>query len=148
MTITRKTACLVYALCAVVALIGTWGNNIAYLKLDLGFVGTNLRFWQETLANPASRSITVDLFLLMLAAVVWMLMEAKRLSMRWAWLYVLFGALIAISFTFPIFMINRERALAKRDPSGPAGTLSAGDVLGLLGLAVVSVAYAAASLMR
>jgi hypothetical protein len=42
------------------ALVGTWGNNIAYV--GLGFIGTNVAFWQDTLANPASRSITVDLF--------------------------------------------------------------------------------------
>jgi hypothetical protein len=60
MPISRKTLCVIYALIALLALAGTWGNNVAYLSL--GFAGANMAFWQETLANPASRSITVDLF--------------------------------------------------------------------------------------
>ena len=51
---------LTTALIGLLALFGTWNNNVHYL--DLGFLGANLRFWEETLANPASRSITVDIF--------------------------------------------------------------------------------------
>ena len=87
MTISRRVLCVVYALVGLVALVGTWGNNIDYL--DLGIVGANIHFWQETLVNPASRSITVDILCLALAAIVWMLLEARRLSMRGAWLWVL-----------------------------------------------------------
>jgi len=52
MTISRKALCVVYGVIAVLALIGTWGHNIAYL--DRGFVGANQAFWSDTLANPAS----------------------------------------------------------------------------------------------
>ena len=48
-------------------------------------------FWQETLVNPASRLITVDVFFLGLAVFVWMVLEARRLGMRGVWLYLLFG---------------------------------------------------------
>lgn len=145
MSINRRAICVVYGLIAMLALIGTWGQNIAYLHL--GFAGANLRFWQDTLANPASRSITADLFLLVLALVIWMLFEARRLSMRGAWLYVAFGVLIAISVTFPIFMIQRERALARRELSRQAGHLSLGDVLGLLLLGVACCGYMAMAFM-
>jgi len=62
MIISRKALCLAYGLIAVLALVGTWGNNVGYL--NLGFLGANLKFWGDTLANPASRSITVDIFFL------------------------------------------------------------------------------------
>ena len=52
-----------------------------------------------------------------------MVLEARRLGMRGVWLYLLFGMLVAISVTVPIFLINRERALAQREPSSAAGTL-------------------------
>ena len=141
MPISRKTLCVIYALIALLALLGTWGNNVAYLSL--GFAGANMTFWQETLANPASRSITVDLFFLGLAVFVWMVLEARRLGMRGVWLYLLFGMLVAISVTVPIFLINRERALAKREPASAAGSLGVFDIAGLAAVTVAITAYAA-----
>ena len=146
MSISRKTLCVVYGLIALLALVGTWGNNVAYLSL--GFVGANTAFWQETLANPASRSITVDLFFLGLAVFVWMVLEARRLGMRGVWLYLLFGMLIAISMTVPIFLINRERALAATEPSSAAGRLHVLDAVGLVLSSIGIVAYAVIALRQ
>lgn len=139
MTISRKALCVVYALTGLVALAGTWGNITGYL--DQGFVAANVRFWQDTLANPATRFITVDLLFLGLAAIVWMLLEARRLSMRWVWLYVLVGLVVAISVAFPAFLIHRERALAARDGSTSAGALSVADILLLVALVAAILAY-------
>jgi hypothetical protein len=134
----------VYALIALLALIGTWGNNVAYL--GGGFLETNLAFWADTLANPASRSITIDLFFLGLAVFVWMVLEARRLGMRWVWLYLVFGMLIAISVTVPVFLLLRERALAKKEPSAAGGTLSTLDVVGLMLVTLAIVAYTVVAL--
>ncbi len=143
MTISRKALCVVYALVGLAALIGCWANNIHYL--GGGFIAANVRFWQETVVNPASRSITIDLLFLGLAAIIWMLLEARRLSMRGVWLYVLAGAFIAIGVAFPAFLVHRELALARRDGSSSAGTLSSADFLGvaLLGLLVLTYAFVA-----
>jgi len=149
MTISRKALCVFYALIALVALVGTWGNNIAYL--DMGIAAANLHFWQQTLVNPASRSITVDILLLGLAVITWMLLEARRLSMRGAWIYVLASVFIAISAAFPAFLIHRERALAardERDGTAGAGTLSVADLLLLVALCSVMLAYTFISLNR
>lgn len=145
MPISRKVLCIAYGLITLLALVGTWGNNVAYLSL--GFVEANATFWQETLANPASRSITVDLFFLGLAMFVWMVLEARRLGMRGVWLYLLFGMLVAISVTVPIFLINRERALAAREPSSAAGTLGVFDIAGIAAVTVAIVAYTAVALL-
>lgn len=139
MTISRSALRVVYALIGLVALAGTWGNNIDYL--DLGIVGANVRFWKETLVNPASRSITVDILCLALAAIVWMLLEAHRLSMRGVWLWVLFGLFVAMGAAFPWFMVHRELVLAKREPSSDGGTLSAADVLGIVLVGIAVLAY-------
>lgn len=146
MTVSRKTLCIVYGAIAVLALVGTWGNNIAYLSL--GFLGANVQFWADTLANPASRSITVDTFFLGYAVFVWMVLEARRLNMRGVWLYLVFGILIAISVTVPVFLINRERALAGRETLPHSNTLRTGDVVGLIVLGVAFLAYTAITLTR
>ncbi|MFA5941825.1 MAG: DUF2834 domain-containing protein [Sinimarinibacterium sp.] len=75
MNVSRTDLCTAYGLIAILALIGTWGNNVAYL--DAGFIDANTRFWSDTLVNPASRSITADLFFLLLAVLVWMVLEAR-----------------------------------------------------------------------
>jgi hypothetical protein len=145
MTVTRKMLCVVYALIGLVALVGTWGNNVDYLHL--GFVGATVNFWQETLANPASRSITVDILFLSLAAIIWLLLEARRLSMRGAWLYIIAGTFVAISAAFPAFLIHRERVLAARDTSSSSGTLTALDIIGLSILSMAMLAYTFLSLV-
>jgi hypothetical protein len=134
MTLSRKTLCLVYGLIALLALAGTWGNNVAYLPL--GYFGANAKFWADTLVNPASRSITVDIFALSLAVFVWMVLEARRLSMRGVWLYLLFGMVIAISVTVPVFLINRERRLAEMEAGSAGGRLTAVDAVGLVAVAL------------
>src|SRR4030095_8380791 len=99
-----------------------------------GFVLATGRFWAATLATPASISITVDLLLFFLAAAVLMIVEARRLGIRWVSLYVLFGFLVAMSVTFQLFLIAQERMLAaRREPSGELG-LSGTDLAALLGL--------------
>ena len=104
-----------------------------------------LLVWKETLANPASRFITVDVLFLALAVIVWMLREARRLKMRGVWLYVVGGFLIAISVAYPLFMIHRERVLGA-SPSDDAERLGVGDKVGLAILSVMFVAYAAVAL--
>lgn len=148
MPISRRVLCIVYGLIGVVALVGCWGNNVQYLNLNLGILGVNAHFWAETLVNPASRSITIDILFLSLAAIIWMLLEARRLAMRGVWIYVLLGAFVAISAAYPAFMIHRERVLAKRDGSSSAGMLSAGDMLGVTVLGVCILMYALIALGR
>ena len=124
----------------------TWANVLAYVSL--GVVGSNVAFWQDTLVNPASRFLALDVFFLGLAVFVWMVLEARRLGMRRVWLYLLFGMLVAISVTVPIFLINRERALAAREPSSAAGTLGTFDVIGLVLVTAGILVYAAIALPR
>ena len=139
MILSRKLLCLAYGGIALIALIGTWGNNIHYL--DLGLIGANIHFWQETFVNPASRSVTVDILWLALAANIWMVLEARRLAIPGVWLYILAGALIAISAAFPAFLIHRERALAAKDVANSGGTMKLADVLGLAVLTLTMLAY-------
>lgn len=108
MTKNRHILCGVYAAIAVVALIATWSQNVAYLH-GSGFPNG---FLQDLNANAASRSITIDILLFFLAAAIFMVVEARRLGIRYVWAYILGGMLIAISVTFPLFLIARERRLA------------------------------------
>jgi hypothetical protein len=116
MTSNRRVLCGVYAVIAVVALVGTWSQNIAYLHHPAGFGG----FLPDLSVNAAARSITIDILLFFLAAAIFMVREARRLAIPYVWAYLLGGMLIAISVTFPLFLIARERRLAAIGTAGPA----------------------------
>ncbi|MFZ2173599.1 MAG: DUF2834 domain-containing protein [Rhodococcus sp. (in: high G+C Gram-positive bacteria)] len=105
MTPARRNLCVVYGVIAFVALIATWWNNIAYVADGGDLWG----FFRDGYANYASSSLTNDLLLLTLAAVVFMLVEARRLGIKYVWVYVVLSFAIAISVMFPLFLIARER---------------------------------------
>lgn len=144
MSPSRKLLCAVYGLLALLALVGTWSHNIAYL--DLGFVGGNHKFWLDTLVTPASTSITVDLFVFGCAVNLWMVLEARRIGLGYVWLYVIAGLLVAVSVAFPVYMIQRERILALRGESALPPALRGGDIAGLLILGLACAAFALVTL--
>jgi Terpene cyclase DEP1 len=115
-----KVLCTVYGVIAVAALIATWSQNVAYLHKPSGFAD----FWIATKVNPASRSITVDIVCFALAATILMVIEARKHGVRFVWLYVLAGPLIAISAAFPLFLIARELRIGRTEPTrlGPIDT--------------------------
>ncbi|MCX7359180.1 MAG: DUF2834 domain-containing protein [Alphaproteobacteria bacterium] len=125
-----------YALVAVIALIATWGQNLTYVWQS-GEMSALNQFLPDLRVNPAARSIAVDIGLFLLAASAFMVIEARRLGVRFVWLYILLGFLVAISVTFPLFMIAREMRLAAAPDTPAKWLLRASDVLGL---ALVSAA--------
>jgi len=150
----RRTLCGLYLAIAVIALIATWRQNLAFMA-ESGASGLQgfMEFWPALLVNRATTSITVDIFLFALAAVVWMVLEARRLQIRMVWLYVLLGIAIAISVTFPLFLIARERRLAALEaaatlPTTSEPAASAGDKLGLGFFTLATVAFAAWCTLR
>ncbi len=105
----RNTRIAIYAVIAVVALYGTWSQNLSYGPTLHGFL-------PDAKANPASRSLAIDIFMMALCASFLMTYEARRLGIRFAWVYIFFGLTVAISFTFPLFLIAREFALNREAP--------------------------------
>lgn len=95
--------CAVYAVISVVGLVATWVPNLSYT-----FAGFMDNFMGDLKTTPASRSYTGDLVVLALAAVVLMVVEARKHGVKFVWLYIFGGFAVAISFTFPLFLIARE----------------------------------------
>ena len=130
----RQLLCLGYAAVAVLAFAGTWSQNVFYLPPGqgplTGFLTATARFWPDTLATPASVSITVDIALFTLAASVFLVREGRRLQMRLPWLYVILGLLVAISVTFPLFLIAREWRLTRGGDAAREPGLTRNDAIG------------------
>jgi hypothetical protein len=106
---TSRLLCWIYAAIAVAALYATWSQNLAFFAQspDGGITG----FLRAAYANPAAASLVNDLWFLGLAAVVFMLVEARRVGVRFVWIYVLLSFVVAVSVTFPLFLLARERKL-------------------------------------
>jgi len=113
----RKALCWIYGAIALAALVATWSQNLPYFT-GAHLPGNGPSYIADLKVNGAARSFTVDIGLFLLAATFLMAIEARRLGIRWVWLYVAFGFLIAISVTFPLFLIAREMRLAKLQAAG------------------------------
>jgi len=42
-----------------------------------------------------------------------MVLEGRRIGVRWYWLYVVAAFVTAVGFTFPLFLAARERRLIR-----------------------------------
>lgn len=103
-----------YLILAVVGLIGTWWFNAIALVELVDFIGDLVA------SGPAVSSITVDLLVVAAAGSVFLIVEARRLGMRFGWLYVVGSGLTAFAFTFPLFLAMRQRRLNERAATADA----------------------------
>jgi Terpene cyclase DEP1 len=108
-TRTEKTACVLYAALAAIALVGTQWTLVAFLRSD----DNGLSAMTDRLtADPVVGFVGIDLGVLALVAVVFMVVEGRRWGIRMWWLYVALVFLVAASVAFPLFLIARTRQLA------------------------------------
>lgn len=138
----RQYLCLFYGLVATVAFVAIWIEVTGHFGTAGSLTdvpAASLRFLIDTQASRASRTVTVDLLLLSLAAMTFMVLEARRLGIRFVWAYILLGFALAISVTFPLFMIARERHLAWQE-GGESAPLVAADGLAIAALSATVVA--------
>lgn len=109
MNISSKTLQLIYAICAVAGVVLTWYFNIQFSIEHGGF--SLMTYISENYVNNASASITNDLLVVVAAFLIWSYVEAQRLQMSHWWFYLILTFVVAIAFTLPLFLLNRERRL-------------------------------------
>lgn len=103
-------AAIVYLSVAAIGLVGT-----AYFNIT-GFTSGGGNFFAAWFANPAVSSLSVDLLATASAASIFIIIEGRRLGMRWPWLYVLGSFVTAVAFVFPLFLAMRERHMSAPSP--------------------------------
>ncbi|GAA4357498.1 DUF2834 domain-containing protein [Microbacterium rhizosphaerae] len=88
---------------AIAGLIGTWYFNVLAI--------IQVRDYLRDLATsgPAVSSFGIDLLVVAVAGSIFIIVEARRLGMRFGWLYVVGAALTAFAFTFPLFLAMRQQ---------------------------------------
>ncbi|WP_394770872.1 DUF2834 domain-containing protein [Lacisediminihabitans sp.] len=112
---------VVYLVLSLLGLVGTWTFNAFAIVQARDFIGD----WVGS--GPAVSSLTVDLLVVAVAGSVLTIVEARRLGMRFGWLYVVLAGLTAFAFTFPLFLAAREMTLQSARLSGRNPTVDEGN---------------------
>jgi hypothetical protein len=101
-----KLECVAYAVIAVVALIGTQWALVEGIRTTEGSFTSQM--WADLTANPTVVFTTIDLFMVFFAALLFMIVEGRRVKVRWWLLYPVLSIGIGVSFGFPLFLIARR----------------------------------------
>jgi uncharacterized protein DUF2834 len=110
---------VVYLLLSIGGLVGTWWFNVRAFIEQRNYLGDLFS------SGPSVTSISIDLLVVAAAGSVFIIVEARRLGMRFGWLYVVGSALTAFAFTFPLFLAMRQRALNTRAADAAAADAAA-----------------------
>jgi hypothetical protein len=97
---------ITWALIAIIGLVGTWYFNAVSIMAARDFIGDWLG------SGPAVSSLAVDLLVTAVAGSILIVVESRRLGMRFGWIYIILSAVVAFAFAFPLFLAMRERRLA------------------------------------
>jgi len=105
----------VYLGLAIAGLVGTWTFNALAIVQMRDFIGD----WVGS--GPSVSSLTVDLLVVAVAGCILIIVEARRLGIKRAWLYVVLSGVTAFAFTFPLFLAMRQRRLTELEALSPRG---------------------------
>src|SRR5262249_9335716 len=120
MTPSRKAVRAIYWGLSALALLACWRENFAFMSAGgHSFASVWVAFWPALLANHATTSLTVDIFLYGVAGSLFMVFEARRLGIRWVFAYIVLAYVVAVSVTFPLFLAAREARLEATGDPGP-----------------------------
>lgn len=104
-----------YALLAVVGFIVP--NVLVFQEsIETG----NILLWLDPAAtlsgmfgNRIAAAFVTDLLCIVLVALVWIVIESKRLNMKNSWVYIVLTLLFGLAGPLPLFLYQREKALGK-----------------------------------
>jgi hypothetical protein len=100
---------IVFLAMAIIGVGITWYfNALFYMETDDTSI-TN--FITQTVTTLPAKSISADISVVATTFLIWMVYEGRKLKMRYWWLFIPFTFLIAVAFTFPLFLFFRERKL-------------------------------------
>ena len=98
-----------YLLLAILGISWTWYFNIQFFQTAEDTSLSN--FIDLCSMNLPSKSIGADIIVVCLTFFAWMIPESLRLKIKFWWALIPLTFLIAIAFTFPLFLYLRERRL-------------------------------------
>lgn len=108
---------IIYLSLAILGVIAGWYFNIQYYQTAGDAFGW-VDWTRLCLVNPASSSALMDLTFGYIILSIWMVLEARRLGMRFGWLYIVLAVGISFAFGVGLFLMLRERRLRANARAG------------------------------
>ncbi|APR85853.1 Hypothetical protein A7982_11202 [Minicystis rosea] len=109
----RPTPLMIFfGLCALAGAVVPWHFNLAYFHEHGRFFTAGEFLAAGFQVSPMHSSIASDFWIGTTPALVWMIVEARRLRMARPWAYVVITFLVAFACAFPLFLLMRERRLS------------------------------------
>tara|TARA_B110001450_G_scaffold114812_1_gene108564 strand:- start:677 stop:1000 length:324 start_codon:yes stop_codon:yes gene_type:complete len=101
-----------YLLLTVLGILYTWFYNIQYFQTAEN--PSLIHFFNEAQSNFAGKSFGADLTIVVFTFFVFMIPESIKLKIKYWWILIPLTFLIAIAFTFPLFLYMREKNIEKK----------------------------------
>ena len=98
----------------ILAILGFVAPYYFFLQVPPESAGNISALIQPMFANNLLRGVAMDLMVSVIVFWVYMFVEANKLQMKNAWLYLLATLLVGLSFALPLFLYFRERKLEAR----------------------------------
>jgi len=99
----------VYLFLAVIGLFATWYFNFKFYMLE---ADTSLQnFIALTSTTWPAKSISADISVVAVCFLMWMIRESLMLKIKLWWLIIGLTFVVALAFSFPLFLYLRERRL-------------------------------------
>lgn len=109
----------IYLILSIIGLVSTWYFNLQFMNQTGGGFDIGA-FISDGMATAASSSLAMDITIAAIAGFTWMIVEGRKLGMKFPWLYVVVGCFTAFAFAFPFFLFMRERHLAAQKQQNEA----------------------------
>jgi hypothetical protein len=100
-----------YLLLAIFGLVYTWYFNMQFYLWE---TDTSIsHFIDLTKTTIPAKSLVADLTVVVITFLVWMIYESLKLKIRFWWIIIPLTFLVAIAFSFPLFLYMRANRLEK-----------------------------------
>ena len=96
----------IYLLLSILGICWTWYFNIQFYVTEENT--SILNYIAQTKTTFPARSFSADLMVVVFTFFAWCIPEAKKLKMKYWWVFIPLTFLVAIAFAFPLFLYFRE----------------------------------------
>ena len=102
----------IFLVISIIGIFYTWFYNIQYF---ITYEEASLvHFFELAQSNFAGKSFGADLTVVVLTFFVWFIPDARKLKVKAWWVIIPLTFLIAVAFSFPLYLYLRELALEKK----------------------------------
>ncbi|WP_273452991.1 MULTISPECIES: DUF2834 domain-containing protein [Nevskia] len=114
-----------FLILGIVALVTTWPHAFDWMAAG-GNILNPIQFFGDAIkAGGTAAFLSIDMAIAWLVFMVWVVYDAQRIGMgmKWGWFFVALSY-IGVSFTFPVYLITRERFLDSRRKAGSSAPVA------------------------